>query len=44
MEFSINQPAERHARTTGIEPALTVLEAVVLPLNYVPEDMKSMKT
>jgi hypothetical protein len=43
MEFSINQPAERRARTTGIEPALTALETVVLPLNYVPEDKKCLK-
>src|SRR5690348_16670401 len=41
MEFSINQPAERRARTTGIEPAPTALETVVLPLNYVPEEIKN---
>jgi hypothetical protein len=43
MEFSISQPAERRARTTGIEPALTALETAVLPLNYVPEDKKALK-
>ena len=37
MEFSISQPAERRARTTGFEPVPTVLETAVLPLNYVPK-------
>jgi hypothetical protein len=37
MEFSIGKPAKRHARTTGLEPALAALETAVLPLNYVPE-------
>jgi hypothetical protein len=40
MEFSINQPAKRRARTTGFEPVPTVLETAVLPLNYVPKGVQ----